>query len=314
MSGSPGSACAGHAHPRDPAVDVLNTIPAPASFPGHTHRLVPASRFSVDVLTDAYNQTRVDYLVPMPMNADRLAEYIHVYDVELERSLVAVEGDRILGLGLLGVRPGQAWITRLGVLPSRRRRGIGEAIVRGLMRAGHGQGIDLIMLEVIHNNRPAQRLFLKCGFLPMRDLLILRRAPALMVDPLPQPLAGSRWFGEAEALAKLAAHPGPHAWTNESASLRQAGGALGLEVTLRGGGRGWLVCRQQRFILSHITLVTETGDAIDVGQALLAELHARFPRLDTYTENIAIDDPHLPAFFRHGYVETFRRCEMHHRR
>src|SRR5450756_913907 len=70
-------------------------------------QLVPASSFSIHQLVAAYNQTRVDYLVPMPMNAARLAEYIHVYDVDLDRSQVAVEGDQILGLAMLGVRPGR---------------------------------------------------------------------------------------------------------------------------------------------------------------------------------------------------------------
>lgn len=293
---------------------MLSPLPARANPSGRTHGLVPANRFTVEALTEAYNQTRVDYLIPMPMNAERLAEYIHAYDIDLERSVAAVDGDRVLGLGMLGIRPGRAWITRLGVIPSRRRRGIGEAIVRGLLRTGHGLGIDQTVLEVIHKNEPGRRLFVKCGFQAMRELLVLRRPPSLWVDPLPVPLASSRWMEQDEALARLEACSWPQAWTNEPASLRQAGGALGLEVVLADGGLGWLVVRRQRFILSHITLGTEAGDAIDVGSALLTLLHARFPHLDTYTENITVDDPHLPAFFRQGYVESFRRTEMLHRR
>src|SRR5512143_4199625 len=58
-------------------------------------QLVPASSFSIEQLVAAYNQTRVDYLVPMPMNAARLAEYIHMYDVDLDHSRVAVDGEQI---------------------------------------------------------------------------------------------------------------------------------------------------------------------------------------------------------------------------
>jgi hypothetical protein len=47
-------------------------------------KLIPASQFTLDELTGIYNQTRVDYMVPMPMNAARLAEYISVYDVDLD--------------------------------------------------------------------------------------------------------------------------------------------------------------------------------------------------------------------------------------
>ena len=64
--------------------------------------LHPASKFTFEQLTNAYNETRVDYLVPMPMNVARLMEYCRVYDVSLEHSCVAVEGDVMLGLGMLG--------------------------------------------------------------------------------------------------------------------------------------------------------------------------------------------------------------------
>ncbi|HNT77229.1 MAG TPA: hypothetical protein PKH77_19630, partial [Anaerolineae bacterium] len=45
-----------------------------------------ASEFSIEALVDIYNQTRMDYIVPMPMNAARLEEYIHTYNVRLEYS------------------------------------------------------------------------------------------------------------------------------------------------------------------------------------------------------------------------------------
>ena len=38
--------------------------------------LIPASAFSFEELTDAYNHTRVDYMVPMPMNVNKLREYV----------------------------------------------------------------------------------------------------------------------------------------------------------------------------------------------------------------------------------------------
>ena len=61
-------------------------------------QLLPASQFTIDTLTDAYNQTRVDYMVPMPLNAARLADYIHIYDIDMDKSVVALDGDQILGI------------------------------------------------------------------------------------------------------------------------------------------------------------------------------------------------------------------------
>src|SRR5574341_2543002 len=92
----------------------------------HTERnivdLVPASQYSVETLTEAYNKTRVDYLIPMPMTPQRLTEYINTYDINMDASVVAEDSGEILGISMLGVREGRAWGTRLGVLPTSRRR------------------------------------------------------------------------------------------------------------------------------------------------------------------------------------------------
>lgn len=271
-------------------------------------RLIPADAFSIEQLTAAYNQTRVDYLVPMPMNAARLAEYIYVYNIDMQRSLVAIDNDQIMGLGMLGARPGRAWITRLGVLPAKRRRGTGEALMRGLLAAAQQCRPDLVILEVIKNNTPAHLLFLKLGFLETRELLVLRRPPGPPIYPA---VGQTRRFDQAEALTRLADRPVAPAWTQETASFTKANDISGLWLTLADGECGWLVFQHQRFILSRLVLHTEQGDPALVGRALLAHLYQHFPDFDTHAENIAADDPHMPALHEAGFVESFRRIEMH---
>jgi ribosomal protein S18 acetylase RimI-like enzyme len=273
--------------------------------------LISASSFSIEQLVAAYNQTRVDYLVPMPMNAARLAEYIHSYDVDLERSQVAVDGDQILGLAMLGVRPGRTWITRLGVLPIKRRRGVGETLMCALLSATDQLKINCTSLEVIKHNTPAHTLFLKLGFIETRELLILRRPPG---PPADIPAAEISWLGRAEALALLATPPASPAWTNEPHSLANIDQLMGLSLSLPDGSRSWLVFEQQKFALSHFVMRTVQGDAVALGRTLLAHLYQRFPNLDTHAENIPVDDPHLAAFFGGGFVESFRRIEMYRRR
>jgi ribosomal protein S18 acetylase RimI-like enzyme len=274
-------------------------------------RLVPASSFSIDQLVAAYNQTRVDYLVPMPMNAARLAEYIHIYDVDLDCSQVAVDGDQILGLAMLGVRPGRTWITRLGVLPVKRRRGVGEALMRALLDATDQLRINCTSLEVIKHNLPAHTLFLKLGFGETRELLILRRPPG---PPAEIPAAEVDWLDRAEALALLAARSAPSAWTIETRSFGNIENVVGLSLRLPDGSTGWLICERQKFVLSHFVVLTAQGDSVAVGRALLAHLYQRYADLDTHAENIPVDDPHLAAFFETRFVESFRRIEMYRRR
>jgi ribosomal protein S18 acetylase RimI-like enzyme len=283
----------------------------PPTNPNTTIQLIPASRFSYEQLTAIYNQTRVDYMVPMPMNAARLAEYVNTYDVDLDRSVVAATQDgEMLGVNMLGLREDRAWITRLGVIPNTRRGGIGQALMESLMEQSARLSIKFAMLEVIKNNTPAHQLFLKLGFYEVGELLILRRSPfTQLVDPI---VADAERMDRTDSLVLVGRDRGTQPWTNQSESLFNAFEVSGLRLTLADGSRGWMVYQRQKFLLTRFAFKTEVGDPATVAYALLSHLHYQYPRLDTQVENIQINDPHLPAFYKMGYVESFRRIEMWH--
>ena len=270
--------------------------------------LVPANQFSIQSLTDAYNQTRVDYMVPMPLNAARLTEYIHIYDVDMERSIVAMNDEQILGINMIGTRAGRSWITRLGVLPIRRRRGAGEGMTRYLLEMSRQVRHKRTILEVIKNNLPAHSLFKKLGFFEKRELLVMRRPPN---GDYETPQAQIDWLGANTAIDLLGDYPESLAWTNQPETYINAGDAQGIFCELPEGHRGWMIFRKQKFYLTHFVLHTEAGEPTKVAQVLLANIHNRFPILDTHIENIAEDDPHLPVFHDFGYLEAFRRIEMY---
>jgi len=279
-----------------------------ASLSNIAIKLLPASHFTIDDLTAIYNQTRVDYMVPMPMNSTRLIEYIKTYDVNLENSLVAMEGKELRGVAMLGIRSDRTWITRLGVIPSTRRGGVGEALMLGLLEKSATLGIDFTMLEVIKNNLPAHKLFQKLGFYEVGELLILRRAPSKkLVEPV---IADARRLERYEALDLVGYDRGTQPWTNQSESMSHAEDISGLHLTLQDGSQGWLVYQRQKFTLTHFIYKTEVGDPAVMAYAFLSHLHHQYPRLDTHIENIQVNDPHLPGFQKMGYVESFRRIEM----
>lgn len=271
-------------------------------------QLIPASEFSIEELTTIYNQTRVDYMIPMPMNAARLREYVETYDVDLNRSLVAVEAGEKRGVAMLGIRADRAWITRLGVLPSTRRGGVGEALMRGLLAQSQELQINFSMLEVIKNNIPAHELFLKLGFYEVGELLVLRRSPAtFQMEPV---IADARRLERYEALDLISDDRGAQPWTNQSESMRHVEDVFGMYLTLADGSSGWIVYQRQKFLLSRFIYKTENGDPAKMAYAFLSHLHHQYPRLDTHIENIQANDPHLPGFYKMGYVESFRRIEM----
>ena len=270
--------------------------------------LVPADAFTIEELVEAYNQTRIDYIVPMPMNAQRLADYIHNYDVDLSRSAVALDEGEILGLAMLGVRPDRTWITRLGVIPNKRKRGTGQALMEYLIAQSESLGVSHIILEVIVGNEPAHNLFCKLGFHDVRELLIVRRPPGP-----PEVDMGSHAVlltGHRGALDLLQDRRSTPSWVDETASLRNAGSLVGIRVSLPGESRGWLVYQEDPFQLGRLVLQTEAGDPHRVARTLLHVLHRRHPGNDTKSENLPVGDVHWPALQETGYFESFRRIEM----
>jgi ribosomal protein S18 acetylase RimI-like enzyme len=273
-----------------------------------TLKLIPASNYTIQELTDLYNKTRVDYLVPMPMSVERLQNYIDDFDVDLRHSCVACAPDgEVVGLGMLGVRDSLAWITRLGVLPVTRRSGAGEAMMDFMLGEADSSGMEETHLEVISNNDPAHKLFLKKGFRDVDLYLVLRRAP----HPISEPTYGDvEWLEKDEALRLLESYPQHLTWITAYQSMQNAPDTKGMHIQLPSGDMGWLVFRLQKFYVTHLIMYTEKGNEVEVGIQLLRNLYTRYPRIDTYAENIHEKDPHLSAFQALSFFENFSRVEM----
>lgn len=273
-----------------------------------TIAIISAAQFTIQELANLYNQTRVDYLVPMPMSADRLAEYIRDFDVDLSYSCVARTTDnQVLGLGMLGVRGNRTWITRLGVLPLTRRSGAGAAMMDYMLEKTEALNLKETHLEVIKNNEPAHKLFLKKCFHDKDEYLVMRRAPHSISEPLTGDI---KWLDRDEALQTLRTYSNHLTWINAIESMGNSPDVNGMRIQLPDGEKGWLVYRIQKFFLSHLVMHTEQGNPVDVGMQLLSHLYTRYPRMDTYAENIPDSDPHLPAFRSFAFFENFSRIEM----
>jgi len=271
--------------------------------------LVPANEFSFAQLTEAYNRTRVDYIVPMPMNERTMRDYVHNYDIDLSQSVVAVAGDEILGLAMLGVRPEATWVTRLGVLPNGRKRGLGGKMMNVLIENSVALGVKEMQLDVIKNNAPAEQLFLKCGFRHKGEVLVVRRPPKT-VDIVTRGTYIEA-VGYRETLALLKSRTDHISWLTDTRSMENAGNLSGLVADLpRGAGKGWLVYQNTVFQLGRLVFHIESGSPVDVVQALLENLHWRHPVQDTIVENVLPSAPAWQAMKQMGYIISFPRLEM----
>lgn len=78
--------------------------------------------------------------------------------------LTAWDGDTIVGfIGLMAVA-GEGDITNVAVLPSHRKQGIGDQLVRSMIALAKEKDISKIMLEVRASNEAAIHLYEKYGF------------------------------------------------------------------------------------------------------------------------------------------------------
>ncbi len=296
--------------------------------PTHTMDLLPASDFSVEELTDAYNRTRTDYLIPMPMNPSRMQEYIDLYDVDLSRSKVAMENDIIVGLGMLGVRSGMSWITRMGVLPEGRRQKTGTALLAGLIEESDLAGLPAVWLEVIKNNVPAHTLFRQFGFKETRELIVARRAPgparnkAMALDARQieylehddvielhrRRQERMNWLIAFETMCNVR-RPAPPAEVNLNGSPHEFPHLSGLLVEYQDGAQGWVSFQATALQLKRICVEVICGDPATTTANLLDLMHHLHASQDAIIENIP-DDKRWDGYRQAGYFETFRRIEM----
>ena len=278
-------------------------------------KLIPATEFSLEELAEAYNETRIDYIIPMPMTVERLREYIRIYDVALSCSCAAVRGDEILGIGMLGVRRNRGWITRLGVLPSGRRQGVGARLMSFLLNAAGQRGLPVVWLEVIDGNNPAHELFTGLDFRETRQLIVARRPPNFRAfapgEFADRPhVRNVRTLDHEATLNLLESRRDDPNWLNQNESLQKIDDLSSLVIETSDGGEGWVTFKTSLLRLTKIVVDVIAGDPAAVTAAALHTLHEFFPTQDAIAENIPAGAASWPGFQHAGYFDAFRRIEM----
>ena len=78
--------------------------------------------------------------------------------------LLALDDGEVIGYVGVWLLGGEGHITNVAVAPERRRRGIAQALLLGLMKISHGRGVRSMTLEVRPSNEAALALYKKFGF------------------------------------------------------------------------------------------------------------------------------------------------------
>jgi len=128
--------------------------------------LVPASEIPGAVRADVFTASYAGYFMPVHVDEQALAWMVDAWDIDLDRSRVALSDGDPVGFANLGLRDGFGWIGGVGVVPEHRRSGLGRQLMEAVIAEAPGD----VWLEVIEQNEPAIRLYEQLGFGTVRML------------------------------------------------------------------------------------------------------------------------------------------------
>lgn len=271
----------------------------------------PVGQVDFDQFTDAFNRAYSDYFIPIVMTPGSFRALMRQDDLDLDASVAALVDHDIVGTGMLGLRQDEAWIGGMGVVPEWRRRGIGLRMMEHLLKQARLQRAREVRLEVIEANQAAHRLYERLGFVSIRQLLVLERAPAI---PLPAPAGYTiRTWPAADLLRYFHAfHDSANCWQRDLRSLQHRSDTVRGWAALRdeavvGYALGW----SYRHEIRLADLATRPGeDRAAVAAAILAHLHRMQPEAFGHSYNVAEDDPALVGYLSSGYEVSLRQYEM----
>lgn len=183
----------------------------------------PASEFTLERVTQAFNRAFMGYYLPMTQTPASLTEMMRENDVRLEVSIVALLDEYVVGVSLLAIRERRGWIAGMGIDPLWRRQGLGRLLLRAALERLSGAGARIAQLEALAVNTPALTLYSRFGFQDTRELSVyqgLLRFSAQNALPTDVPNAGIRPLEVKTALRHFSEfHMVQPAWQREERTL-----------------------------------------------------------------------------------------------
>lgn len=146
-----------------------------------------------------------DYPIPIRWTPNDFEQDVRENSLSLEDSLVLVEGSRMIGFVLVGIRKERARIDAMGVLPAHRGLGAAEMLLEQTVDNLSWKKIQSISLEVLEQETRAVRFYKKKGFTEKRKLtaysfpLPFDRPPMFHYEKSSSPVVG-QWATRAQDL------------------------------------------------------------------------------------------------------------------
>jgi GNAT superfamily N-acetyltransferase len=274
--------------------------------------LVPATALSAKRLSQLLSQAYADYFIPVKLDPYQFTLMCDDMDVDLARSVVAMEGDIPVGLALCSRRGPEGWVSGVGVHPIWRRRGIARRMVQWIQQAAFQDGLRRLRLEALEQNHAAAKLYEDLGFVGVRELLVLTLESGWVM-----PAAASLPIDAEPPRRLLDAHAQFHdvdpSWQRDLPSLRhRAGRLLGLALREAQELIGYVIYQPQQNACAVLDLAADPThpQRLKLAEQLLLALHGAHREVGGHSVNVPAQDPLLPAFMQVGYRVWQRQREM----
>ncbi|WP_176560275.1 GNAT family N-acetyltransferase [Brevibacillus dissolubilis] len=115
-----------------------------------------------------WNEGFSGYLVPISMTVESFLTKLGLEGLVPSKSLVAYVDGEAAGMVVNGFRTfnGQkaAWNGGTGIAPKFRGKGVGKALMEATLALYEEEGVELAILEALHQNEPAIRLYQSVGY------------------------------------------------------------------------------------------------------------------------------------------------------
>lgn len=273
--------------------------------------LVPASLTNARERAEIINVSYADYFVPTQLSDAQIRRMDHLYDVDLEHSVVARAGKALVGMAMLSRRGSHGWVSSVGVVPGWRRRGLARAMMSYLIATSTQEGLERLSLEVIDRNAPARALYESLGFLAKRELLGWRRSSD--ADALPAPDARMVSDNPRRLITSFPTwRDQPPCWQRAPATLQKMAEQLQAVRLATPGPGAYIVFSDLGDRLALLDMgMDPSGDPVRAGRNLLQGLAVRYAGRAFSIGNVSADDRLNRILAALGFVVTIRQWEMH---
>jgi GNAT superfamily N-acetyltransferase len=181
-------------------------------------KVINLDEAGLDKIIDVFNRGFQDYIIPVSMDSYVLKDYIHVNDISLKDSFMALDGnDTPQSFTFTGIRDNIGWVGGLAVDPEHRGMGYGRAVLKAQLERVRELDLDELWLECIDSNDVALGMYKRVKFKKIHKIWFLQHD-----SPEPRDVRCPEFETKKVGISEVMEHyDKEHIWPKSAHSLKK---------------------------------------------------------------------------------------------